>query len=356
MDKFTIAASAASVTLVGISAISAWSPAAETRHSAQLSLGVPVDESTSVQSSQEACSSQYSLDDAGLYSADLPSKFQRLDETSAFTAYSPANFGTAPASTSSPAHEFSWLETEQSIENVFGLAANGPRSASHDSEDFKSERTLPIAFGETSAAEPMQLIGAVAEMPEDQLEYASVAIEQGEFVSVVAEPVEVARDEETFVADDLLSSDALAFFATMSMEQIEAYSRLAAMIRHPELAEGIVPLANANAGGLPPLIPDGVAGEPELAEAVHEASPEWLAFESVNGDVGLLLGGDERTAVKVQRGTVVGALGEVERIVKGESELAVLFEGGEVILGSVLNRPPTAPVLRPAALETAPRR
>ena len=356
MDRFTIAAFAASATLIGISAVAAWSPAAETRPSAQLSLGVLEQEVTAVESLLDACPSQYSSEDAGLYSADLPGKFESMAETSAFTAYSPANFGTAPASTSSPAHEFSWLETEQSIENVFGLAANEARSASHDSEDFKSERTLPIAFGETSAAEPMQLTGAVAEMPEDQLEYASVAIEQGEFVSVVAEPFETVRDEKALVTDELLSSDALAFFATMSMEQIEAYSRLAAMIRHAELAEGIVPLANANAGGLPPLIPDGVAEEPELAEAVHEASPEWLAFESVNGDLGLLLGGDERTAVKVQRGTVVGALGEVERIVKGESELAVLFEGGEVILGSVLNRPPTAPVLRPAALETARRR
>ena len=356
MDKFTIAASAASITLIGISAIAAWLPAAETRPSAKLSLGVPVDESTSVQSSQEACSSQYYLDDAVLYSEDLSSKFESMDETSASAAYAPANFGPATSSTLSSSQEFSWLETEPSIENASGLAANEARFAAHNFDDFESERNLPIASGETSAAESMQLIGAVAEMPEDQLEYASVAIEQGEFVSVVAEPVKTVRDEKALVADDLLSSDALAFFATMSMEQIEAYSRLAAMIRHPELTEGIVPLANANAGGLPPLIPDGAAEEPELAEAVHEASPEWLAFESVNGDVGLLLGGDERTAVKVQRGTVVGALGEVERIVKGESELAVLFEGGEVILGSVLNRPPTAPVLRPAALETAQRR
>ena len=127
------------------------------------------------------------------------------------------------------------------------------------------------------------------------------------------------------------------------------------MIRHPELAEGIVPLASANAGGLPPLVPDAAVDEPEPAQAVAEAPPEWTAFESLDGDVGLLLGGDERTAVKVRKGTVVGALGEVDRIVKGESELAVLFEGGEAILGPALNRPPKAPVLRPAALKQVER-
>lgn len=356
MDRFTIAASAASATLIGISAVAAWSPAAETRPSAQLSLGVLEQEVTAVESLLDACPSQYSSEDAGLYSADLPGKFESMAETSAFTAYSPANFGTAPASTGSPPQELSWLKTEQSIESAPGLAANGARFVTHASDGAESEQNPPIASGETVAAEPMQMIGADADEVEDQFKYASVAIEQGEFVSVVAEPVEIMRDEETLVADDLLSSDALAFFATMSMEQIEAYSRLAAMIRHPELAEEIVPLASASAGGLPPLVPDYAAEEPELKEAVREASPEWVAFESVDGDVGLLLGGDERTAVKVRKGTIVGALGEVERIVKGESELAVLFEGGEVILGSVLNRPPTAPVLRPAALETAQRR
>lgn len=356
MDKFTIAASAASVTLIGISAVAAWSPAAGTWSLAEPSLGVSKEGTKVVELSRAACPSHYSLENAELNFADLRSESGHLTENSAFAAYAPANFGPAPTSTSSPAHEFSWLETEQSIENVFGLAANGARSASHDSDDFKSERTLPIAFGETNAAEPMQMIGAVAEMPEDQFEYVSVAIEQGEYVSVVAEPVEIPLNEEAIVADDLLSSDALAFFATMSMEQIEAYSRLAAMIRHPELAEEIMPLANASAGGLPPLIPDGAADDPELAEAVHETPPEWIAFESVDGDVGLLLGGDERTAVKVRKGTVVGAFGEVERVVKGESELAVLFEGGEAILGPALNRPLTAPVLRPAAWETAQRR
>ena len=356
MDKFTIAASAASVTLIGISAVAAWSPAAGTWSLAEPSLGVSKEGTKVVELSRAACLSHYSLENAELNFADLRSESGHLTENSAFAAYAPANFGTAPASTLSPAQEFSWLEIEPSIENASLLAANEARFVTHDSDDFESEQNPPIASGETVAAEPMQMIGAVAEMPEDQFEYVSVAIEQGEFVSVVAEPVEVLRNEEAIVADDLLSSDALAFFATMSMEQIEAYSRLAAMIRHPELAEEIVPLASTSAGGLPPLVPDGAAEEPELTEIVHEAPPEWTAFESVDGDVGLLLGGDERTAIEVQRGTVVGALGEVERIVKGESELAVLFEGGEAILGPALNRPPTAPVLRPAALETAQRR
>ena len=302
---------------------------------------------------QAACPPQYSSEDAGLYSEDLPSKFERLASDSAFAAYAPANYGPAAASNLLPPREFGWPEVEPPIENGSGLVANGVQPASHDSEDFEFERNLPIASSERGAAEQAQTIGAVAEMLENQAEYAPVAIEQGEFVSVVAEPVEIPRDEGAIVADDLLSSDALAFFATMSMEQIEAYSRLAVMIRHPELAEGIVPLANANAGGLPPLILEGAADDPEPAQAVAEVPPEWTAFESLDGDVGLLLGGDERTAVKVRKGTVVGALGEVDRIVKGESELAVLFEGGEAILGPALNRPPKTPVLRPAALKQA---
>ena len=355
MDKFTIAASAASAILIGISAIAAWSPAAETRPLVEPSLGIPVDESTAVRSSRETCSSQYSSEDAELYFADLPSKFASAAKAPAFAAYSPANFGPAPVRTPSPSQEFGWPEVEPPIGSESVLAADGVQSASRDSEDFESGRNLPIASGETSAAEPMRTIGVVAEMLENQAASAPVAIEQGEFVSVVAEPVEIPRNKDAIVADDLLSSDALAFFATMSMEQIEAYSRLAAMIRHPELAEGIVPLASANAGGLPPLVPDAAADEPEPAQAVAEAPPEWTAFESLDGDVGLLLGGDERTAVKVRTGTVVGALGAVDRIVKGESELAVLFEGGEAILGPALNRPPKTPVLRPAALKQAQR-
>ena len=351
MDKFTIAAFAASAALIGISAIAAWSPTAETRSFAEPSLGIPVDESTAVRSSRETCSSQYSLEDAGLYSADLPSKFESMDET----AYLPANFGPAPTRTPSPAREFGWPEAEPSIGNLPGVDANGVQPASRDSEDFESGRNLPVVSGAANAAEQTQMIAALADKLEDQVETAPVAIEQGKFVSVVAEPVEVPRNKEAIVADDLLSSDALAFFATMSMEQIEAYSRLAAMIRHPELAEGIVPLASANAGGLPPLAPDAAADEPEPAQAVAEAPPEWTAFESLDGDVGLLLGGDERTAVKVRTGTVVGALGAVDRIVKGESELAVLFEGGEAILGPALNRPPKTPVLRPAALKQVER-
>ena len=355
MDKFTIAASAASATLIGISAIAAWSPAAETRPLAGRSLGVLEGKVKAAESLQEACPSQYSWEDAGLYFADLPSKFESMDETPALAAYSPANFGPAAPTNLILAREFGWPEVEPPIENASGLAANGLQSASRESEDFESGRNLPIAFGVKSAAEQTQIIAALADKLEDQAESASVAIEQGEFVSVVAEPVEILRDERAIVADDLLSSDALAFFATMSMEQIEAYSRLAAMIRHPELAEGIVPLASANAGGLPPLVPDAAADEPEPAQAVAEAPPEWTAFESLDGDVGLLLGGDERTAVKVRTGTVVGALGAVDRIVKGESELAVLFEGGEAILGPALNRPPKTPVLRPAALKQAQR-
>ena len=355
MDKFTIAASAASVALIGISAIAAWSPAAESRPSTGPSPDVLEGEVKAVKSLREACPSQYSLEDAGLYSADIPSKFASAAETPAFAAYSPANFGPEAASDLSPAREFGWPEGEPPIGNAPGLAANGVQSALRDSEDHESGRNLPAASGETSAAEPMRTIGAAADKLEDQVETAPVAIEQGEFVSVVAEPVEIPRNKEATVADDLLSSDALAFFATMSMEQIEAYSRLAAMIRHPELAEGIVPLASANAGGLPSLAPDAAADEPEPAQAVAEAQPEWTAFESLDGEVGLLLGGDERTAVKVRKGTVVGALGEVDRIVKGESELAVLFEGGEAILGPALNRPPKAPVLRPAALKQVER-
>ena len=355
MDKFTISASAASAALIGISAIAAWSPAAETRSFADPSLGILEKEVTAVESLQAACLPQYSSEDAGLYSADLPSKFASADETYAFASYSPANFGPAPTRTQSPSLEFGWPEVEPPIGNAPGLVANGVQSALRDSEDFESGRNLPAASGETSAAEPMRTIGAAADKLEDQVETAPVAIEQGEFVSVVAEPVEIPRNKDAIVADDLLSSDALAFFATMSMEQIEAYSRLAAMIRHPELAEGIVPLANANAGGLPPLVPEAAADEPEPAQAVAEVPPEWAAFESLDGDVGLLLGGDERTAVKVRKGTVVGALGEVDRIVKGESELAVLFEGGEAILGPALNRPPKTPVLRPAALKQAQR-
>ena len=355
MDKFTIAASAASVALIGISAIAAWSPAAESRPSTGPSPDVLEGEVKAVKSLREACPPQYSLEDTGLYSADLPSKFERLASNSAFAAYAPANFGIAPARTPSPSREFGWLEAEPSIGNASGLAADGVQSASRDSEDFESGRNLPAASGAANAAEQTQIIAALADKLEDQVETAPVAIEQGEFVSVVAEPVEVPRNEEATVADDLLSSDALAFFATMSMEQIEAYSRLAAMIRHPELAEGIVPLSSANAGGLPPLVPDAAADEPEPAQAVAEVPPEWTAFESLDGDVGLLLGGDERTAVMVRTGTVVGALGAVDRIVKGESELAVLFEGGEAILGPALNRPPKTPVLRPAALKQAQR-
>ena len=354
MDKFTIAAFAASAALIGISAIAAWSPAAETRPLAEPSLGIPVDESTTVRSSRETCSSQYSSEDAELYFADLPSKFASAANAPAFAAYSPANFGPAPVRTPSPSQEFGWPEVEPPIGNESVLAANGVQSASRDSEDFESGRNLPTAFGAANAEEQTQMIGAAADKLEDQVEHASVAIEQGEFVSVVAEPVEIPRNKEAIIAADLLSSDALAFFATMSMEQIEAYSRLAAMIRHPELAEGIVPLANGNAGGLPPLVLDA-ADEPEPAQAVAEAQTEWTAFESVDGDVGLLLDGDERTAVKVRTGTVVGALGAVDRIVKGESELAVLFEGGEAILGPALNRPPKAPVLRPAALKQVER-
>ena len=355
MDKFTIAASAASAALIGISAIAAWSPAAETRPLADPSLGVLEREVKVVKSLREACPSQYSLEDAGLHSADLPSKFASAAETAAFAAYSPANFGPAPTRAPSPLREFGWPEAEPPIGNASGLAADGVQSASRDSEYFESGRNLPVVSGAANAAEQTQIIAALADKLEDQVETAPVAIEQGEFVSVVAEPVEVPRNKEAIVADDLLSSDALAFFATMSMEQIEAYSRLAAMIRHPELAEGIVPLASANAGGLPPLVPDAAADEPGPAQAVAEAPPEWIAFESLDGDVGLLLGGDERTAVKVRKGTVVGALGEVDRIVKGESELAVLFEGGEAILGPALNRPLKAPVLRPAAFKQAQR-
>ena len=350
MDKFTIAASAASAALIGISAIAAWSPAAETRPLPDLSLGVPVDES-----SLEVCPAQYPSEDAELHSADLQSKFESMAESSAFASYAPANFGPEAASDLSPAREFGWPEAEPSIGNLSGVDANGVQPASRDSEDHESGRNLPAASGVKSAAEQTQMIGAAADKLENQAETAPVAIEQGEFVSVVAEPVEVPRNKEAIVADDLLSSDALAFFATMSMEQIEAYSRLAAMIRHPELAEGIVPFANANAGGLPPLVPDAAADEPEPAQAVAEAQPEWTAFESLDGDVSLLLGGDERTAVKVRTGTVVGDLGAVDRIVKGESELAVLFEGGEAILGPALNRPPKTPVLRPAALKQAQR-
>ena len=355
MDKFTIAAFAASAALIGISAIGAWSPAAETRPLPDPSLGVTVDESTAVQPSREACLPQYSLEDAELYFADLPSKFASAAKAPAFAAYSPANFGAASVRTPSPPREFGWPEAEPSIGNLSGVDANGVQPASRDSEDHESGRNLPAASGAANAAEQTQIIAALADKLEDQVETAPVAIEQGEFVSVVAEPVEVPRNKEAIVADDLLSSDALAFFATMSMEQIEAYSRLAAMIRHPELAEGIVPLANANAGGLPPLVPDATADEPEPAQAVAEVPPEWTAFESLDGDVGLLLGGDERTAIKVRTGTVVGALGAVDRIVKGESEVAVLFEGGEAILGPALNRPPNTPVLRPAALKQAQR-
>ena len=355
MDRFTITASAASVALIGIAATAAWLPAAGTRLLAGPPLDAPKEDSKAIESSWAACLSHFPLEDAGLGFASPESNFDDLAENSAFNAYAPANFGHASVFNLPAPQDFGWLKPGTSAKEASGLVADGFQPAPHHAENSGTERKMHAVLGETSALEPMTTTGAAINELEGRAEYDPVAIEPGEFVSAIAEPVEDLRAEGAIIADDLLSSDALAFFATMSTEQIEAYSRLAAMIRHPELAEGIVPLANADAGGLPPLNPPVADDERELERAVLDPPPEWAAFESLNGDVRLLLGGDERTAIKVEKGTVVGALGEVERIVKGESELAVLFEGGEAILGPALNRPPKAPVLRPAALKRAQR-
>lgn len=355
MDRFTISASAASVALIGISATAAWLPAAGTRPLAEPSLGVLKEEAKDTESSLAACLPHHPLEDAGPGVSGRRNEFDGLAESFAFNSYAPANYGRATAFNSRPPQEFGWLETERSVENASGSAADEFQPAPRHAGNSESERNSHAALGETSAAEPMPTTGAAFNELEGRGEYDPVAIEQGKFVSVIAEPVGDLRAEGATDADGLLSSDALAFFAAMSAEQIEAYSRLAAMIRHPELAEGIVPLANVKAGGLPPLILPVADDKPELKQAVPEPPPEWAAVESLNGDVRLLLGGDDRTAIKVEQGTVVGALGEVDRIVKGESELAVLFEGGEAILGPALNRPPKAPVLRPAALARAQR-
>lgn len=355
MDRFTISASAASVALVGIAATAAWLPAVGTRPLAEPSLAALNEEAKDTESSWAACLPHHPLEDAGLGISGRLSEFDDLAESSAFNSYAPANYGRASAFNSRPPQEFGWLEAKTSAENASGLAADEFQPALHHARNSESERNSHAVHGETSVAEPMPTTGAAFNELEGRGEYPPVAIEQGEFVSVIAEQVEDLRAEGAIDADGLLSSDALAFFAAMSTEQIEAYSRLAAMIRHPELAEGIVSLANVDAGGLPPLIPPVADDEPEPKQAVLEPPPEWAAFESLNGDVRLLLGGNERTAIKVEQGTVVGALGEVDRIVKGESELAVLFEGGEAILGAALNRPPKAPVLRPAALTRAQR-
>ena len=355
MDRFTISASAASVALIGIAAVAAWLPAAGTRPLAKPSLGVLKEETEDTESSWAACLPHHQLEDTGLGFASRRSEFDDSAESSAFNSYAPANYGRATAFNSRPPQEFGWLETERFVENASGSAADEFQPAPRHAGNSESERNLHAALGETSAAEPMPTTGAATNELEGRGESDPVAIEQGKFVSVIAEPVGDLRAEGAIDADGLLSSDALAFFAAMSAEQIEAYSRLAAMIRHPELAEGIVPLANVKAGGLPPLVPPVADDKPELTQAVPEPPPEWAAVESLNGDVRLLLGGDDRTAIKVEQGTVVGALGEVDRIVKGESELAVLFAGGEAILGPALNRPPKAPVLRPAALKAAQR-
>ena len=185
----------------------------------------------------------------------------------------------------------------------------------------------------------------------------NLEVVKGSFVAASSAAIRESGEDASEAALDILSSGALAHFADMNAEQIEAFTRLAAMVRHPELAAALASqeVRNERGGSLPSVLPPigFETGPPESEHADDEPAPDreaaWAAVESLDGTVRLVLAGDERTALPVRKGTIVGARGRVERIVRSGAELAVLFENGDEIVGSPAERPPSAPLLRPDA-------
>lgn len=327
MDRFTLSAIAASGVMVGAAAIAAWAPGQEVHALVRPGTDAPNTESAPP---PEPCPRGLPSDVPGLDRSSAPLKTESDEAESTRFAYAPGNRG---------GHV-------RRIDTVSDVAEpNRVSPALTEPDGIETEEVPPVAPDAGKARVGGLLSGGNLEVVE------------GSFIAASSAAIRESGGDASEAALDILSSGALAHFAEMNAEQIEAFTRLAAMVRHPELAAALASreVRNERSGSLPSVLPPigFETGPPESERADDEPAPnreaEWAAVESLDGTVRLMLAGDERTALPVRKGTIVGARGRVERIVRSGAELAVLFENGDEIVGSPAARPPSAPLLRPDA-------
>lgn len=326
MDRFTLSAIAASGVMVGAAAVAAWAPGQEVH-----ALVRPGAEAPNAEHAPQPCPHGLPSDIPGLDRSSAPAETESGEAKSTPLAYAPANrsrhgqrIDKVPG-----AEEFDWA----------GAASNVP-------DGIETDDAPPVASDAGTAPGSGTRSGGNLEVLE------------GSFVAASSAAIRESGGHASAAALDILSSGALAHFAGMNAEQIEAFTRLAAMVRHPELAAALASqgVRNERGGPSPSVLPPigFETGLPENSQADDEPAQDrgaaWAAVESLDGTVRLVLASDERTALPVRKGTVVGSRGKVERIVRSGGELAVLFENGDEIVGTSAARPLSAPLLRPDAL------
>lgn len=327
MDRFTVSAIAASGIMIGAAAIAAWAPGQEVHALVRPGADAPNAEHAP---QPQPCPHGLPSDIPGLDRSSAPAETESGEAESTRLMYAPANRG----------------GDVQRIDTV-------PDADEFDLAGAASTEPVGIKTGEVSPVAP----NAGTALGSGILSGGNLEILEGTFVAASSAAIRDSGGRASSAALDILSSGALAHFAGMNAEQIEAFTRLAVMIRHPELAAALASLEVRNERGssLPSVLPPigFETSPPENAQADDEPAPDrkaaWAAVESLDGTVRLVLAGDERTALPVRKGMIVGARGRVERIVRSGAELAVLFENGDEIVGAAAPRPMSAPLLRPDA-------
>lgn len=329
MDRFTLSAIAASGIMVGAAAVAAWAPGQEVHALVRPGAQAPNAERAP---RPQPCPHGLPSDIPGLDRSSAPLATESGEAESTPLAYAPANRG----------GHVQRIDTEPSAEEPDWVGA-----ASTEPDGIETGAAPPVTpYAGTAPGSGIRSGG-------------NLEVLEGSFVAASSIAISDGSEPASTTALDILSSGALAHFAGMNAEQIEAFTRLAAMVRHPELAAALASqgVRNERGGSSPSVLPPigFETGPPESAHADDESAQDreaaWAAVESFDGTVRLVLAGDERTALPVRQGTVVGSRGKVERIVRSGAELAVLFENGDEIVGTSAARPLSAPLLRPDALE-----
>ena len=328
MDRFTLSAIAASGIMVGAAAVAAWAPGQEVHALVRPGADAPNAERAP---QPQPCPRGLPSDIPGLDRSSVPMETESGEAESTPLAYAPANRG-------GPVKRVDKMPGAKEFDRTGAVS------------------TEPVGI-RTGAARPVAADAGTA--PGSGIRSGgNLEVLEGSFVAASSIAIPDGSEPASTAALDILSSGALAHFAGMNAEQIEAFTRLAAMVRHPELAAALASqgVRNERGGSAPSVLPPigFETGLPESAPADDEPAQDreaaWAAVESIDGTVRLVLAGDERTALPVRQGTVVGSRGRVERIVRSGAELAVLFENGDEIVGTSAARPLSAPLLRPDAL------
>lgn len=327
MDKFTLSAIAASGVMVGAAAIAAWAPGQEVHALVRPGTDAPKAEPAP---QPQPCPHGSPSDIPGLDRSAAPAETESGEAESTPLAYAPANRGghTQRIDAGPSAEEF----------DRAGAAAIEP-------DGIETGAAPPVAPDAGKAP-----IGGLRSG-------GNLEVVEGSFVAASSAAIREGGGDDSEAALDILSSGALAHFAGMNAEQIEAFTRLAATIRHPELAAAFASqeIRNERGGSEPSVLPPigfetgPSASEQADDEPARDREAEWTAVESLDGTVRLVLAGDERTALPIRKGMIVGSRGKVERIVRSGTELAVLFENGDEIVGNAAARPLSVPLLRPDA-------